>query len=115
MKYLVGLLLGGLMEDPEPRFGNPYLIVEAPDEKTARKLYNEATNAYYFYGDVMGQETDNGWTATSPQQGNLTLIEYFLRSDLQRMRKHLKSQSNKHLITLILAGRKSAKFVLYGF
>lgn len=42
------------MEDPEPRFGNPYLIVEAPDEKTARKLYNEATNAYYFYGDVMG-------------------------------------------------------------
>lgn len=22
MKYLVGLLLGGLMEDPEPRFGN---------------------------------------------------------------------------------------------
>lgn len=29
MKYLVGLLLGGLMEDPEPRFGNPYLIVEA--------------------------------------------------------------------------------------
>lgn len=61
MKYLVGLLLGGLMEDPEPRFGNPYLIVEAPDEKTARKLYNEATNAYYFYGDVMGQETDNGW------------------------------------------------------
>lgn len=56
MKYLVGLLLGGLMEDPEPRFGNPYLIVEAPDEKTARKLYNEATNAYYFYGDVMGQE-----------------------------------------------------------
>lgn len=52
MKYLVGLLLGGLMEDPEPRFGNPYLIVEAPDEKTARKLYNEATNAYYFYGDV---------------------------------------------------------------
>lgn len=34
MKYLVGLLLGGLMEDPEPRFGNPYLIVEAPGEKT---------------------------------------------------------------------------------
>lgn len=41
MKYLVGLLLEGLMEDPEPRFGNPYLIAEAPDEKTARKLYND--------------------------------------------------------------------------
>ena len=27
MKYLVGLLLGGLMEDPEPRFGNPYLML----------------------------------------------------------------------------------------
>lgn len=66
MKYLVGLLLGGLMEDLEPRFGNPYLIVEAPDEKTARKLYNEATNAYYFYGDVMGHETNIGWIVTNP-------------------------------------------------
>lgn len=77
MKYLVGLLLGGLMEDPEPRFGNPYLIVEAPDEKTARKLYNEATNAYYFYGDIMGQETDNGWTATSPHASQ-SKLEYAL-------------------------------------
>ena len=68
MKYLVGLLLGGLMEDPEPRFGNPYLIVEAPDE---------ATNAYYFYGDVMGQETDNGWTATSPHASQ-SKLEYAL-------------------------------------
>lgn len=39
MKYLVGLLLGGLMEDPEPRFGNPYLIVEAPDEKNCEKNF----------------------------------------------------------------------------
>ena len=38
MKYLVGTMCGGLMEDPEPRFDGPYLIVEASDEETARKL-----------------------------------------------------------------------------
>lgn len=48
MKYLVGTMCGGLMEDPEPRFDGPYLIVEASDEETARKLYNKATNASYF-------------------------------------------------------------------
>lgn len=66
MKYLVGTMCGGLMEDPEPRFDGPYLIVEASDEKTARKLYNKATNASYFYGDVMGHETNIGWIVTNP-------------------------------------------------
>lgn len=74
MKYLVGLLLGGLMEDPEPRFGNPYLIVEAPDEKTARKLYNEATNAYYFYGDVMGLTMVGLQQAHMPVNLNLNML-----------------------------------------
>lgn len=47
MKYLVGTMCGGLMEDPEPRFDGPYLIVEASDEETARKFYNKATNGQY--------------------------------------------------------------------
>lgn len=38
MKYLVGTMCGGLMEDPEPRFDGPYLIVEASDEETARNF-----------------------------------------------------------------------------
>lgn len=66
MKYLVGTMCGGLMEDPTPRFDGPYLIVEAPDEKTARELYNKATKASYFYGDVLGNEDGNTWHLTSP-------------------------------------------------
>ena len=46
-------------------------------KKLRENFYNEATNAYYFYGDVMGQETDNGWTATSPHASQ-SKLEYAL-------------------------------------
>lgn len=65
MKYVVGTLIGGLMEDPEMRIVEPYCIVEANSEKEAVSVYDEVNKSDYFYGSVIGHETEEGWVVTS--------------------------------------------------
>lgn len=59
MKYLVGLLCGGLMENPEVTFSEPYNIIEANSKEEARKIYNQINKCNYFYGSVMCTINDN--------------------------------------------------------
>lgn len=66
MKYIVGLLVGGLMEDPNLRFTAPYDIIEANSDKEAEHIYNTKHNCDYFYGSVMCNIDDNDITDVSP-------------------------------------------------
>ena len=59
MKYLVGLLCGGLMESPEITFNEPYNVIEASSKEEAREIYNQINKCYYFYGSVMCIINDN--------------------------------------------------------
>ena len=59
MKYLVGLLCGGLMENPEVTFSKPYNIIDASSKEEARKIYNQINKCNYFYGSVMCTINDN--------------------------------------------------------
>lgn len=52
-KYLVGTLVGGLMECPESYFESPYNVILANDEIEACKKYNKINGCSYFYGGVM--------------------------------------------------------------
>ena len=51
-KYLVALSTGGLMEDPELRYGD-FEIVEAKDEEHAKYLYNEKHKCTFYFGNVL--------------------------------------------------------------
>lgn len=66
MKYIVGLLIGGLMEDPILRFTTPYDIIEANSDKEAKHIYNNKHNCDYFYGSVMGIIVDNDISDINP-------------------------------------------------
>lgn len=58
MKYVVAQVWGGLMESPDRAVKYPR-IVEAPTEKEAVILYNTATKATYYKGEVMFEVTEN--------------------------------------------------------
>lgn len=66
MKYIVGLLTEGLMEDPILKFTAPYDIIEADSDKEAEHIYNNKHNCNYFYGSVMGTIVDNDITNVNP-------------------------------------------------
>ena len=55
MKFLVGTLCGGLMEDPELYIQPPYLIIDAKSKGEAINRYNGKTHAHFFYGDVIAR------------------------------------------------------------
>lgn len=57
-KYLVGTLVGGLMEDPDLRFDAPYDIIEADSELEATRIYNRKHQCSYFYGSVICEIVD---------------------------------------------------------
>lgn len=58
MKYVVAQVWGGLMESPDRAVKYPR-VVEAPTEKEALALYNSATKATYYKGEVMFEVTEN--------------------------------------------------------
>lgn len=58
MKYVVAQVWGGLMESPDRAVKYPR-IVEAPTEKEAIALYNTATKATYYKGEVMFVVAEN--------------------------------------------------------
>lgn len=51
-KYLVAMLCGGTMENPEVYYRD-YQIISADNDEEARNKYNELNNCSYFYGDVV--------------------------------------------------------------
>ena len=66
MKYLVGLLCGGLMENPEITFSKPYNVVEADSKEEACKIYNQLNKCAYFYGSVMCTINDDNIEDINP-------------------------------------------------
>lgn len=66
MKYIVGLLTGGLMEDPVLKFTTPYDIIEADSNKEAESIYNKKHKCDYFYGSVMCAIVDNNIIDINP-------------------------------------------------
>ena len=56
--YLVGLLVGGLMEMPEFKYCNLQLI-EATSQDSARRKYNIQNRCDYFYGSVIAEIPQN--------------------------------------------------------
>lgn len=56
--YLVGLLVGGLMEMPEFKYCNLQLI-EATSQDSARRKYNKQNRCDYFYGSVIAEIPQN--------------------------------------------------------
>ena len=52
-RYLVGTLLGGLMEDPDFRFDAPFDFIDADSELEAVRAYNQKHQCSYFYGAVI--------------------------------------------------------------
>lgn len=65
MKYLVGTLCGGLMEDPETYFAEPYQIIDAWTEFGAVRKYNKNNNCSFFSGDVMAKKIGPIWHISS--------------------------------------------------
>ena len=60
MKYLVGMLCGGLMECPEFSFSFPYVIVKnAPSLKDALEFYNRKYHCEYFFAGCIASIKDN--------------------------------------------------------
>lgn len=57
MRYVVAQVWGGLMESPDRAVKYPR-VVDAPTEKEAVILYNIATKATYYKGEVMFEVTD---------------------------------------------------------
>lgn len=55
MRYLVGLLTGGLMEQPKFELEGPFKVIVANSEKEAVELYNKANNCSYYYGHCLGK------------------------------------------------------------
>lgn len=58
MKYVVAQVWGGRMESPDRAVKYPR-VVEASTEKEAIALYNTATKATYYKGEVMFVVTEN--------------------------------------------------------
>lgn len=58
MKYVVAQVWGGLMESPDRAVKYPR-IVEASTEKEVIILYNAATKATYYKGEIMFEVTEN--------------------------------------------------------
>ena len=56
-KYVVALLVGGLMEMPDFYFTD-YQIINADNENDARCKYNEINKCRYFYGSVICKIND---------------------------------------------------------
>lgn len=58
MRYLVGLAVGGIMENPNVTYENIETI-EADSPEDARLIYNKKHFCHYYYGEVLGivQET----------------------------------------------------------
>lgn len=66
MKYIVGLLIGGLMEDSGLKFTTPYDIIESDSDKEAESIYNKKHKCDYFYGSVMCTIVDNNIIDVNP-------------------------------------------------
>lgn len=77
MKYIVGLLVGGLMEDHNFRFTEPYDIIEANSDEEARNIYNKKHKCYYFYGSVMCAIVDNNITNINPHCSYYECLDVF--------------------------------------
>ena len=77
MKYIIGLLVGGLMEDPDFRFTGPYDIIEANSDKEAQNIYNKKYKCNYFSGEVMCTITDNNITNINPDCSYNECLEVF--------------------------------------
>lgn len=56
--YLVGKLIGGLMECLDYEFYRPYSYILAESEEEARKIYNNLHNCDQFFGYVMCELID---------------------------------------------------------
>lgn len=54
MKYLVGLAVGGIMENPKITYENIETI-EADSPEDAKCIYNSRHNCNYFYGEILGK------------------------------------------------------------
>lgn len=56
--YLVGKLIGGVMEALDYGFYKPYSYILADSEEEARKIYNKLHNCDQFFGYVMCELID---------------------------------------------------------
>ena len=52
--YLVALVTGGLMEDPEIRYED-FQVIHANSAEEAKRKYDEINNCFYFYGKAIEQ------------------------------------------------------------
>lgn len=52
-KYVVALLTGGVMEQPNFAYED-YQIIEATNEKEAEDIYNQVNECEYYYGHCVG-------------------------------------------------------------
>lgn len=52
MVYIIATQVGGIMEIPDISYEN-YDAIEADNEQSALKIYNEKHNCSYFYGTVV--------------------------------------------------------------
>ena len=50
--YIVALLCGGVMEDPDFHYEN-YQIIRANSSREAADKYNQLNGCYYYYGSVV--------------------------------------------------------------
>ena len=52
-KYVVALLTGGIMEQPNFAYED-YQIIEATSEKEAEEIYDKVNECEYYYGHCVG-------------------------------------------------------------
>lgn len=60
MRYLVGLLTGGLMEQPKFELEGPFQVIIASSEEEAIAIYNTNNSCSYYYGHCLGKATPDG-------------------------------------------------------
>lgn len=73
-KFVVGLMVGGLMEDPNIRIVGPYNFVEASNATEAAEKYDKFHKSDYFYSGVVGQLINDEWEVVSDYASKSQLL-----------------------------------------
>lgn len=89
-KYIVGLLVGGLMEDPELRVVEPLEVIEAVSAHRAEEIYNKMHDCSYFYAMAFcedGKLVKRAAEVTIPKHSHLPTAETRCRKSGKQQNK----------------------------
>lgn len=77
-KYIVALLVGGIMEMPELAY-EKFQVIEAENAEQAAEIYNKKNKCSYFYGTTICKYSEDVAWLTSVKSLNQSALNQMLR------------------------------------